>query len=483
MSTFTVCRKDGIGETQTVDATELLAVCELLSDCGQHALNVAPVTIVAPTEPAPAPVFSTFADPVSDDAARERIEALHATLAAQGVAVPTREQLFATGTRMADIGYQTQATRKVEHDAKLPLLEAAAQLRAAVQSEQRTDREMTARELGQAITVNGKVAAFGLCLTEQAIRGLSTRLESPMLGYILGLRERISTEVGRGDAKNSAAIQADKARMAEILVHECGRNPDVILKLRTRATVGDVFAIVSPGYTPADAPEMLSEIEQSSMPKDARATWAYDPCSTAWEMRASVWTPTPTDEQAVGEPFEGYVSYSSRDNGTSRFRGGGGISLIRCLNASTYTAGGAEVNRVHRRNILRDVDAMLRASLASIHVLCQAWGEARADVIDAPTGMKINDAVPGFWRYLLRDRSSELATVLPGRTEAHVKGLTTAFAEERRNELKLVRADFAQGWTSYIQNQPSAVRREAEAAIGGWVVSGSPVRHLVEGRA
>lgn len=90
-------------------------------------------------------------------------------------------------------------------------------------------------------------------------------------------------------------------------------------------------------------------------------------------------------------------------------------------------------------------------------------------------------AIPGFWRALLTDRTSDLAGVLPGRTAQHVDGLTSAFWGERRETGYLSRADFAQGWTRYIQDQPNAVRREAEQAVGSWMVNDSrPLRYTAE---
>ena len=184
-----------------------------------------------------------------------------------------------------------------------------------------------------------------------------------------------------------------------------------------------------------------------------------------------MWTPTPVSEQAVGEAFEGYVSFKSKDAGNGRLQGGGGVSLLRCLNASTYTADGQSVNRTHQSKILADIGAMLEGSLAAIEALCNAWGLARVTPLDVPAGVSVNDAIPGFWRYCLTSRGSDLAGVLPGRSETHVTGLTQAFHAERRNPRVLVQADLAQGWTRYIQGQPSDVRRDAESAAGTWLAS------------
>ena len=170
------------------------------------------------------------------------------------------------------------------------------------------------------------------------------------------------------------------------------------------------------------------------------------------------------------------MSFKSKDNGNGRLSGGGGVMMLACLNAGTYSADASNVSRTHRKHILFDVESMLRGSLKAIHVLCEAWGTARTESLAIPTGVPINEAIPGFWRYCLTARSSELAGVLPGRTETHIAGLTAAYKHERRNTTDVVKADLAQGWTKYIQGSPSDVRRDAESAIGSWLVSEKPVR-------
>lgn len=464
---FTIKRKDGQGETLTVDSTGLMAACDKLSEGSRYALDI------QPAEPTPAPrVNSTFGGAlVTDASARTRIEATHTALRAAGVAVDTTQQRYATGVRLADVGYSTQRARKQEHDEQAPLSEAIEALRATVEAEKREDVEVSAAEFGRSLHVNGKVTAYGLDLTEHAIRGLAARLESPMISYLMGLRDRIANASGDVDGAT-----ADRRMLAEVLSHECKRAGDTTLQLRTRKGPGDVYAVVSPSYTPADAPALLKRIAPS-LPRDARGTWAYDPKSTAWELRASVWTPTPVDEQAVGEAFQGYVSFHGKDAGNGRLRGGGGVLMLACLNAGTYAAESSDVARTHRKHVLLDVARMLRTSLRAVTALCEAWGSARDEVLPIPSGVSINEAVPGFWRYCLTARGSDLAGVLPGRTETHVQALTQAWAGERRDRSRVVKSDLAQGWTRYVQEQPGDVRRDAESAIGSWLVSRSPVRY------
>ena len=432
--------------------------------------------------PAPELQFSDWTKQVKDQSATDRITELHKKLADAGVKIDSSQQLYATGTRMAVVGYETQTGRKQEHDAKKLLIDAAHELSETVTLESREDIGMSAKEFADNLSINGsniflRNGSKQLLLSEQAIIGLLSRIDSPCKSYFFGLEKRIQatfetmamTFGEREISMIQKGIDMDRMKMLETLMYECNRNSDTELKLRTRVNPNDVFAIMSPGYSTADAPEVLKQIIDD-MPDGARASWAYDPNTTAWEMRADVWTPTPVQEQAVGEPFEGYVAFSSRDNGTGRFNGGGGISLIRCLNASTYVASGNDVSRVHRGKIMYDIKKMMSGAIKAANILVDAWGKNKSVKVDMPELVSINDAIPGFWRALLKS-DKDLAGVLPGGARKNVDGLTRAFVDQRRNPDEIVRSDFAQGWTKYIQDQESNVRRQAEVAIGDWLVS------------
>lgn len=413
---------------------------------------------------------SDWANQTTDAEARDRIERTHKALAESGVTVETSKQLYTTGTRMAGVGYANQRARAIEHAKKAGIKDVAAELSAIVRAEDRRDVVVTAGEIGAKLSVNGALTFDGLKLREQAVRGLLGRLGSPALRYVLGLRDRIAdpdaTPVGK---------QMDREALADVMQRECKRFGDVRIKLRTRQGLGDIFASVSPDYAPADAPEVLSDVVRA-LPSDARGSFSYDPATTTWEVRASVFTPTPIEEQAVGEAFEGYQAFGSRDNGTRRLTGGGGILLIACLNATTYQANGHSVSRVHRGNIMYDLRAMTRDAGRAIHALVNAWGEARGAEVE--TFVPIEVAVPGFYRHMLTARRGELVGILPGRTETHVAGLAKAFGSERRDLARVVRADLANGWTRYVQDMPGDVRRDAEAGIGRWIVGQEPVKYL-----
>jgi hypothetical protein len=438
-----------------------------------------------------APKYSRFGEgnQVTDAAAKARIEAQQAHLIANGVNVDATQQLFATGTRMAAEGYATQESRRREHEQQMPARDAAEQLASTVKAEGRRDIEVSSRELAKNVHANGKITLGGYRLTETAIRGLCTRLDSPAMRYLLGLRDRIAAELAlpltaaasvdnpATRLRDPAKLARDKAQFVEVLSHELATCDEQRLKLRVRENgQHDIFAVVSTGYAPADAPEVVAQIV-GSLPPDTRGTWAYDPITTTWELRASIWTPTPVEQQAVGEAFQGYARFGSRDNGTGRLEGGGGVMMLRCLNASTYVAPAANLSRVHRGAIMVDVDRMIAQGRVALDALCGAWGVARATEVPLPKDddgapIPLEIALPGWCRHLVRE--TEMA-VFPGRTEVHVAELARAFVQERRDPDRIVRSDFAQAFTRLAQAFEPDVRRDAEKAAGAWLTRSRPL--------
>jgi len=404
-------------------------------------------------------------------AAAKRLETQGAALVAAGLNVGKGQFQGAQWNGVAKVQVGTvggvgsnMAVRLTERmKDSVPIEEAAAKLRNAVLAERREDVAIKAGDFHRGIdVVDGKVTFMGHRLREQAIRGLLGRIDSPALRYVLGLRDRIAEGAGEGRI-------ADLGQIAEVLRFECRRAPNVDLVLRTRRSPQDVYAVVSPGYGVADAPETLDEV-MGVLRGNVTGRARYDAPSTAWTLEAEVWNPTPAHEQAVGEAFRGFVAFQSKDNGTGCLRGNGGIEIWSCSNAATYSAADSSVRRVHRGNVLRDVRRMLKGGLAAIDTLVTAWGTARDQEVELKEGVPIDEAMPEMWQRLLTDRQEALAGFLPGRSAEHAKGLTAAFHAERRDKSRVVRADLAQAWTRYIQGQPAEVRQDAEQAIGAWLV-------------
>src|ERR1700730_15895228 len=135
---FSIKRRDTQTPARIVESADLLNACEDLSESGKYPLDVSQVALnvvsdkltIATPVATPVKQNSTFDNGklVHDAEAKARIEAQPAALETAGIKVNSSEQLYATGTRMADVGYSTQRARFVEHNAKLPAREAAAAL-------------------------------------------------------------------------------------------------------------------------------------------------------------------------------------------------------------------------------------------------------------------------------------------------------------------------------------------------------------------
>jgi hypothetical protein len=396
----------------------------------------------------------------------------------------------ARDVRVTGVTYADQSTysrdkldRKRAARETQPLADAAHALVSTIEAEHRTDVALSAGELAASLTVNGKIHVNGKALTEQAIRGLSARLDSPMLGFILGVRDRMCEVNGKAHRARAAGDEvaalaylaqsrADRETIAETIVRECRRAPDTALVMRTRnGGNNDVFAVVSPSYVPADAPSIVPGL-LDGLPSDATGSWRYDAASTSWELRANVWTPNDTETLCVGEPFSAYASLRGRDNGTGRVGGAGGIEMLSCLNSMVYMQELARASRVHRGRVHVGMSAMVKAAQSSIGILCRAWGKARESVIVMSEKERLegDTFLAGLFTQAIK---RDMPGILVGRTSDHATALVKAYHQERRDPVQLVRSDMAQAWTRYIQTQPGAIRQDAEQAVGSWIVEGA----------
>jgi hypothetical protein len=459
----------------TVNASEVMARMDAL--ISEHGSWVPGETSITECNNAPASVTprSTFEHQEMNTEAKTRIEAQHAAMAQGGLAPDTTQQFYATGTALADSGVKAQRSRRAEYLDQLPVEDIAAELSQRVADEHRKEVIVKARDLASGLAINGKLTFDGLRLHEQAIKGMLTRVESCATSYVFGLRDRIA-EALKSDTPNADAINAEKTELLETLRYELHRQGDVEIMLRTRDGLKDVFAAMSPGYAVADAPSTLPHI-LAQLPSNARGTYSYDPITTATQFRASVWTPTPAEEQAVGEAFEAYVAYSTRDNGTGSWNGGGGVLLVRCLNATTYIAHDGTTRRRHVGRIVLDIPAIAARATHAINVLCQAWGKARETRLDSTITsdsgrlIPIEEVIPGYYRSMFTARESALVGVIPGRREDHIKALTPLYFSERRDPEAVTKADLANGVTRYIQQFPLPVQHATEQAVASYLVS------------
>jgi hypothetical protein len=359
---------------------------------------------------------------------------------------------------------QVQLAPKHDHDHILRASEAVKELVSLVKAEARRDIQITAGDLSKHISLTtGKISAFGMKLTMQAIRGLFFRLESPATGYVFGLNDRMIEADRKG---NQAAKDADRQWMLETIQFELSRQSDKKLLLRLRESAGNIFAVLSPSYENADITTIYPEI-LAAIPETANGSFAYDPGSTGWDVRINL-NRSDAIDKVVGEPVSAFASLQSRDNGTKAFAGYGGLLILACQNGMTYAAKTKATRRVHKSGIQYDIPNILAATGESVATLAKAYGAGRYHVV--PSIGNEAECVRGYYAWLLRDRRSELQGIIPGRFNDHAPDMVHAFQEQRRNGSQITRADLMNGLTKFVQRESSVVRRDAEAAIGKWLV-------------
>lgn len=399
------------------------------------------------------------------------VQAVHDEL---GTQLPRLYHEPGTQILRQDAAHRTLERRRERHAHAQPLVTAAAELIDTVKAERRRDIPVTAGELARQLTCNGLLRVGGYQLREHALRGLMSRLGSPALGYLLGMRDRM--------ASNGDPGHRDREHLLATVQHELKQADSTPLVLRTRDEHRDVYAVVSPGYGVADAPDVIPAL-LADLPDDARGTTAYDPSTTAWEIRMSLYTPKPSETVAIGEPFEGFASWASRDAGNGRLRRNGGIVVVSCLNAACMPIDLNVQGFVHRRGIRDRVSAAIPEAMRAMHRVAQVWGLARTDRIPHPTTpagdlIPLEHVIPGFFRAMLTARRGEYAHIMAGRTEEHVRALSVTYEHERRNHVEHTRGDLAQAWTRYAQDHDLATQGRLEQATGQWLLSGAPVDHV-----
>src|SRR5215831_4209124 len=484
--------------TETVDVTDgsdAAARLDALRVRSGRPFDAACCGVTFHAETPAAPVYSTWGDLHVDDAAKARIDALNADITARTGIDP--KAFFESGTRMGKDGYDTMDARRAEYDSETPVADKLAAMVDRVRAERRHQIVLPSHDIASKLTMNGVLRFDGYKLSRHALRGLVQRIGSPVWAYLIGLRDRIAADVAtiakldgsgtlsRDDTAKRAALVArvatDKARLLTDLQYETATCDDIPVSFRARSGLGDIFATTSPNYGVADLPDTAPDV-LAALPHGVKGSVSYDPESTRWEIRARVFTPTPSDQMAVKEPFEGGASLRGIDNATGKLGGGGYLLFIQCLNASIWRGQTAEIDRVHRANVLRDFALLVRKSTDAIRVLVEAWAASTTAVVEPPALVPVEDVIPGFYRAMLTARRGELVGVLPGRTETHVKALPLVYASERADRGKhpgdpITRADLANGVTRYVQRFPLPVQNATSAAVGAWLVRAPRLEH------
>lgn len=440
-----------------------------------------PVTIAPVVAPTPTPALSTWEKPVVDDAAKARIEAMHESVGlTNGV---THGQAYTSGTKLAAVGVQNGKAARVQFEKRPLATEALADFALMIQGEKRENsKPYRARDLKVC-----EVTADGIRVQNGRDYLVSPELCKDVLSRI-GAR--------RGSASYMQALWGDGkySECAELFGREL-RDSQADNRLVFRHRNGVPFAVVSPSYQAVDgdlvAKALLHELRMQPEADQARASISYDYESTSASLDIAWHTPIPEIEQAVGEPFRARMGVSFRDNGQGGIRPGGGFELVVCLNYTTteVDAFSASIRHVGRASI-RFRTSVKDAAIAILPIL-RAYANAKCDHLGSSAKttdgsampVRLEDAIPGFWRSLLAPRG-ELVGLVPANK---VKDLTAATLSEStyRNSDGWRRSDMVNGLTKWAQAGTSDpyTRDSIERAAGNILRSTKPMVWMPEARS
>jgi hypothetical protein len=332
--------------------------------------NIGPVPTMDITEecaPVAAPV-STFEAPVMNETARDLANQESAVLKTLGIGAS--EQLFETGTALAQSGHDALQTYDREYNA-LPTVKTALEgFQATITAEQRRD---AIRDLADyRIDADGKLAHVG-----KVAGGSGFALEPTAWRQLAQIAATQNINAGL-----SKRTRADR-------------------RVRIRGE-GSVFAIVSAdpkrGYAVCDGPEVASYVERglrdANMLDGSKCELKYDPESTRYKIRTVLQAPIEiAAHRGVGRVHRVFMDVSGGDNGETSIRGAMGALRIRCLNATLSQADGMTWHRRHvgDANQVRALVADMARQWSVVAREIQAlWTKAGAEYYLSPEGGRLD---------------------------------------------------------------------------------------------
>jgi hypothetical protein len=319
-------------------------------------------------ERAPVMPVSTFAAPVMNDTARTVAESESSVLASHGIG--DSEQLFATGTALADVGHESLGLYAAEYNAFPSPQTAIGDFQEQIRAEER--RDIVADLVGFRLDIDGKLAP-----TNRLAGGAGNTVEHVAWRQLIQAVE--TPNVNAGLAKRT----------------RCQRR----MRCRKDGDGRSVFAIVSSdpvrGYQVFDGGEVaelvMRGLHDAGMAKEAKCDLEYDPESTRYRIRTILQAPVDImAHRGVGRVHQVFFDVKGGDNGETSISGAMGVMRIRCLNASLSQADAMRWSRRHVGNMSDIRHMVARAAskwTAVASEMRDLWARASAEwYLDAQGG-------------------------------------------------------------------------------------------------
>ncbi len=376
--------------------------------------------IEAPTAPVVAP------EPSPEKLATDRLARVtedRAAASAAGFAIANT--VFELGTLVNETGVANLKKSRAEFDSLPSVSDGLRQLADTIAAEQRRDRVSSIRDL--MYTNDGRLGRRGTnpsnaaTFTDSSYLDLTGRLDIPATAAKF-LRK--SQPLGAG---------------AAIINHRIGEAGDdsVLVRARNRKSGEgrNIFAVLSPKYTPIDLNDIASKLLDVRAFKDAKIDVSYDWETTQAILDITFHTDTDAGNAACGEYFKAGVRLKTADNGTGSLQASSYLVRNLCLNFIILDEAEIKLDRiVHRGSLDSRLDRLVAAvakGSTSIEHFASKWSAANAEVIDVP-------AIPS-------KVVEEIKAWADCSTEERVAGLVNGYAKQTGFQLTQQQAGIIAG--------------------------------------
>lgn len=399
--------------------------------------------------------------------------------AARAAGFALGEPLFTRGTRVIGIGVENARISRLQHDEKPTVAECCADLVAQVQAERRTMVRTMVTDIG--MTPGGLLRFVDadldvprtLPITQTAFKGLVGRL-----GYSGGqyLSENCGPDLRAMNVNHHRErLLADEAAR----LGKGGSRREIALRVRDVAGAEgplskEIFAAVTPTYTPFDVDKVAEAVSRSSEGSGARGTVTYDGEKARFEVMFH--SDVKPEHYAAGEVFKAGVVIRSNDTGDGSIRGSSVVWMNRCLNLIVIDRCAQDLFRIRHVGNVDELAKKFRdgfaSAMKSLEHFRAAWGYAceerlvaRAESTGVSVPAKDEAALPGFLNGVLE----EGLITIPGRLKREdvIKRLVEHWEWDGSGAKKfgLTRASIANAFTRFAHQDLSAADPWAEDEI------------------
>jgi hypothetical protein len=321
------------------------------------------------------------------------------------------QSVYERGSRVNSIGVENARRSRVEHDAKPTVVDAATDLIARIRAEHRRIAVVPTGNIG--MHEDGRIALFDTKVDGKDAGDLSVALSRPAFGSLLsrmgiGGADYLARLPAKARAANInlwrsiiSGADPDMAKEATQIAESMGREPagtadECAFRVRARPDGKDeVFAVVSPEYSPFDAdiiadairrtclstPAMTTIVDGQNFVADlsqARGRMTYDGAKSRFEVMFH--SDVRPEGYVAGEFFKAGVLVRTDDTGSGACRVVPVIWQNLCLNLIILDVQwGDEVSIRHVGSVAkltRDFEKAFMRSLDKIGHFLRAWGYA-----------------------------------------------------------------------------------------------------------